>query len=105
MFNGCTSLTTAPTISATTLAVNCCREMFYDCTSLNYIKVRFTHVIEADGTTIRQMTSNDRLNSYCDYWLFNTAASGTFVITNAAWWSSLQDQYVIPSGWTIKWED
>ena len=34
MFNGCTSLTAAPTLQATTLANYCCSEMFNGCTSL-----------------------------------------------------------------------
>ena len=34
MFNGCTSLTTAPELPATTLAVRCYESMFYGCTSL-----------------------------------------------------------------------
>ena len=34
MFQGCTSLIYAPKISATHLASNCCRSMFQDCTSL-----------------------------------------------------------------------
>lgn len=34
MFAGCTSLTVAPDISATTLAKNCCKSMFSGCTSL-----------------------------------------------------------------------
>ena len=34
MFNGCTSLTTAPALSATTLANNCYDSMFNGCTSL-----------------------------------------------------------------------
>ena len=34
MFNGCTSLTTAPELPATALANNCYRYMFYGCTSL-----------------------------------------------------------------------
>ena len=34
MFYGCTSLTTAPELPATTLAVNCYRYMFEDCTAL-----------------------------------------------------------------------
>ena len=34
MFNGCTSLTTAPELHATTLAHNCCNYMFFNCTSL-----------------------------------------------------------------------
>ena len=34
MFNGCSSLTTAPALPATTLANNCYRQMFKGCTSL-----------------------------------------------------------------------
>ena len=34
MFDGCTSLTTAPKLPATTLASSCYQTMFYDCTSL-----------------------------------------------------------------------
>jgi hypothetical protein len=34
MFHGCTSLTTAPELPATTLASNCYSNMFYGCTSL-----------------------------------------------------------------------
>jgi hypothetical protein len=34
MFYGCTSLTTAPVLPATTLANNCYEQMFYGCTSL-----------------------------------------------------------------------
>ena len=34
MFRGCTSLTTAPTLQATTLAASCYYAMFQDCTSL-----------------------------------------------------------------------
>ena len=34
MFYGCTSLTTAPTLPATTLANNCYATMFWGCTSL-----------------------------------------------------------------------
>ena len=34
MFNGCTSLTTAPKLPATTLAESCYNSMFYGCTSL-----------------------------------------------------------------------
>ena len=37
MFNGCTNLTTAPKLPATTLASNCYRSMFLYCTSLTII--------------------------------------------------------------------
>ena len=34
LFNGCTSLTTAPALPATTLSDSCYKEMFYGCTAL-----------------------------------------------------------------------
>jgi len=42
MFNGCTSLTSAPELPATTLAGSCYEYMFDGCTKLNYIKAMFT---------------------------------------------------------------
>ena len=47
MFNGCTSLTTAPVLPATTLATNCYSNMFNGCTSL-------TTVPELPATTLAQ---------------------------------------------------
>ena len=43
MFYGCSSLTQAPVLPATTLATGCYDSMFYDCTKLNYVKVGFTY--------------------------------------------------------------
>jgi hypothetical protein len=44
MFTGCTSLTTAPKLPATTLAYQCYYSMFLSCTSLTnaYVKAAFT---------------------------------------------------------------
>jgi surface protein len=42
MFSGCTALTQAPELPATTLVDNCYNYMFQDCTSLNSINVNFT---------------------------------------------------------------
>ena len=39
MFNGCTSLTTAPELPATDLNYRCYYEMFMDCTALKRIKM------------------------------------------------------------------
>ena len=47
MFNGCTSLTTAPELPATTLAPGCYVNMFYGCTSL-------TTAPELPATTLAQ---------------------------------------------------
>ena len=52
MFQGCSSLTTAPQLPATTLAKNCYREMFQGCTSL-------TTATELPATTLATLC-------YCD---------------------------------------
>ena len=55
MFNGCTSLTTAPALHATTLAESCYSNMFSGCTSL-------TTAPELPAAT---------LTPYCYYYMFN----------------------------------
>ena len=42
MFQYCTSLTTAPKLSATTLAATCYQNMFYGCSILDLIKIGYT---------------------------------------------------------------
>jgi len=59
MFNGCTSLTIAPTLPATALAVACYAFMFFNCTSL-------TEAPELPATT---------LASYCYQSMFNGCES------------------------------
>ena len=61
MFSGCTSLTTAPTLPATTLANNCYRYMFRGCTSL-------TTAPALPATT---------LANYCYNYMFNGCTSLT----------------------------
>ena len=51
MFRGCTSLTQAPELSATTLAQQCYRSMFYGCTSL-------THAPSLPATTLADYCYN-----------------------------------------------
>ena len=51
MFQGCTSLTTAPELPATTLATYCYHSMFSGCTNLNYIKCLATNISATDCTT------------------------------------------------------
>ena len=61
MFTGCTSLTTAPALQATTLADHCYRSLFQGCTSL-------TTAPELPATT---------LTSYCYSGMFNGCSSLT----------------------------
>ena len=86
MFYGCTSLTKAPELPATTLADYCYLEMFYDCTNLNYIKAMFT---TTPSTT------------YTANWAYGVASSGTFVKNAAAQWD-VTGVNGIPTGWTVE---
>jgi hypothetical protein len=86
MFYGCTSLTTAPELPATTLANSCYRFMFYGCTSLNHITMLATNI-----------SAYDCLGD----WVYNVASNGTF--TKAASMTSLPSgSSGIPSGWEVQ---
>jgi hypothetical protein len=86
MFSGCTSLTTAPELPATTLTNNCYYYMFNGCTSLNYIKAMFT---TAPNT------------SYTWKWVSGVSATGTFVKNSAATWN-VTGINGVPEGWTVE---
>jgi hypothetical protein len=85
MFKGCTSLTTAPELPATTLVSNCYREMFRGCTSLNYVKCLATAGISSKN---------------CDNWVNGVASTGTFVKAAGVSWPSGTSG--IPNGWTVE---
>ena len=86
MFDGCTSLATAPQLSVTEFTTGAClMEMFSGCASLSRIQVSNTSWGRATDTTF-----ND--------WVSGVAASGTFVCPSA-----LPEEYGvnrIPTGWT-----
>ena len=85
MFYGCSSLTEAPTLTATTLANNCYYWMFSSCSKLNYIKALFTTTPSS---------------TYTDNWVSGVSSTGTFVKSSAATWD-VTGEYGIPSGWTV----
>lgn len=85
MFEGCTNLTKAPDLPATTLTGWCYTGMFSDCTNLNSIKCLATAISATNCTTD---------------WLEGTAATGTF--TKAASMTSWPTGTSgIPDGWTV----
>ena len=87
MFEGCTSLTASPELHATTLAEYCYQYMFRNCSSLNHIK----------------MMANDISATSClQLWVRDVAASGTFVKNSAAQWD-VSGNSGVPSGWTIEY--
>lgn len=86
MFEGCTSLTTAPELPATTLVDSCYYGMFNGCSSLNYIKCLATDISATNCT---------------NWWVDNVAATGTFIKDpNMTSWTTGTSG--IPSGWTIQ---
>lgn len=111
MFNGCTSLTTAPQLPATTLAQHCYGWMFENCTSL-----ATTPELHATSLTmgcyegmfkgctrlnsITCLATNISANDCTKEWVKNVASSGTF--TKAAsmesWTTGTSG---IPSNWTV----
>lgn len=89
MFNGCTSLTTAPELPATTLVNSCYRQMFQGCRSLNYIKC-----LAIDISANR-----------CTYnWVTGVSSTGTFV-KSASMNSWTTGAGGIPSNWTVQNDD
>lgn len=88
MFQGCSALTTAPTLPATTLLASCYWDMFKNCSKLNYIKMLATDI----------SASNCLAN-----WVSGVASSGTFVKNKNATWN-VTGVNGIPSGWTVKTE-
>ena len=83
MFNGCTSLISAPILPATTMQPDCYIEMFNGCTKLNNVTCLATD-ISADACT--------------DDWLKGVAAKGTFTTPSTTGWT--EGVSGIPSGWT-----
>lgn len=89
MFAGCSKLTSAPYIRATTLADSCFRGMFSGCTSLKEIKIdytgQFTH-------------SEDDENDAFLWWTLNVASSGNFYYKGQ---DLTYSGNAIPIGWNV----
>ena len=83
MFYGCTSLTTAPVLPATKLAQTCYSAMFQGCTSLNYVKC---------------LATNISASNYTNNWVNDVAETGTFVTPSSTNWTTGYDG--IPTNWT-----
>ena len=88
MFYGCTSLTVAPELPATTLVSGCYNRMFYSCTSLCYIDAKF---LTTPST------------NYTQNWVFGAAADGLFIKNHEATWSDIGVNS-IPTGWIIGYD-
>lgn len=87
MFYGCASLTAASSLPAATLANYCYYQMFYGCTSLASVTCLATNISASDCTT---------------NWLYGVAANGTFTKAAGTDWSGKTGASGIPSGWTVE---
>jgi hypothetical protein len=83
MFYNCISLTQAPELLATTLAEECCPNMFSGCTNLNNINVHFSAWYPSDATF---------------NWVKGVSSSGTFTCPAAL--PEERGASYIPEGWT-----
>ena len=86
MFYNCSKLTTAPALPATTLAQSCYYEMFRGCRSLNYIKCLATNISE---------------RNCANSWVTGVASTGTFIKASSmtSWTTGTSG---IPKGWTVQ---
>ena len=83
LFQGCTSLTKAPALPATTLAPSCYNAMFDGCTSLNEVRISAT------------TTATNALF----FWLTNVSAPGDFYCNPNATIFPTNSESGIPYGW------
>ena len=84
MFSGCTELTTAPALPATTLADCCYQYMFLGCTKLSSITCLAKGHIDSNQ---------------CNFWVQGVADTGTFTLAANSDWQPGNSG--IPSGWTV----
>ena len=90
MFNGCTSLTTAPVLKATTLAKYCYSFMFYGCKKI---------------ATVTMLVPSDLIfgkTSCCYNWLYNAGtyvSSRTLIVTDEAAYNALESKAYLPANW------
>ena len=92
LFNGCTSLMSAPELPSVNLSSQCYYRMFKGCTNLNYIKANFV------------TDPSDNNNKYTYEWLDGVALIGTFVANTEATWTDTvtRGTSTVPENWTIQ---
>ena len=83
MFQGCTALTSAPALPATTLADYCYIGMFFGCSNLNTIKLGYTGSFST---------------TYFNNWVNGVASEGTFYYNGS---DTTTGESAIPTGWTV----
>lgn len=97
MFKGCSNLERAPELPASIIPSHAYYDMFNGCSSLKYIKC-LANDITAENSTLT--------------WVYNVAASGTFVVNSSLTitgdsptyktvWGDERSDSGIPDGWTV----
>lgn len=112
MFNDCTSLTTAPSLPATTLAPNCYAGMFNGCTSLTTAPVLpattlvmgcYIYIFQ-DCTNLQSVTTyvTNWNTSRASNWLYNAGTNATNPTVYCPADSTIPSDSTsgIPTGWT-----
>lgn len=111
MFNGCTSLTTAPELPATSIGTDCYKNMFINCTSLTTAPVLHIATVNSGSyqnmfqgcTSLNAITclATDVSAANCTAnWVSGVAATGTFTkAASMSNWSTGVNG--IPDGWTV----
>ena len=112
MFQGCTSLTTAPELPVTTLAPHCYSSMFMNCTSLTTAPelhattlANYCYSYMFNGCTslnsITMLATDISAKNCLNQWVVNVSSTGTF--TKAAGMTTLHTGTSgIPEGWEVK---
>lgn len=110
MFNGCTSLTTAPTLPATTLATSCYAGMFIGCNSLttapslpattlaNYCYIGMFYNC-SNLSTVTIYADDISATDCLDNWLDGVSSTGDFYNLGRATYP--RGVSGIPTGWTV----
>ena len=81
-------MTSGPNLPASTLSDSCYRDLFKDCSKLNYIKMLATDISAYECL---------------EAWVSGVSPTGTFVKNPEATWDVVGVGGV-PSGWTVKFD-
>ena len=113
MFNGCTGLTTAPELTATTLASDCYREMFSGCTGLTTApelpatKLAFYCYFKmfygcSKLSKVTMLATNYNFSFSLDNWLDNagtSAQSRTLKLASKKVYDGMKKEGYLPEQW------
>jgi len=111
MFNGCSSLTTAPELPATTLISNCYENMFRSCSNLlvapelpatTLAPSCYAHMFRNCNklNNVKCLAEDLSANACTSEWLNNVSSTGTFIKKDGAQWN--RGTSGIPTNWIVQ---